>query len=67
MVLYLFKTTFFHHFQVIRTTGFMKGLYEENEMKSDSVKVGLFHLPSAPLLPQTAVSINVISYNGPLI
>ncbi|XP_008290542.1 TRAF3-interacting protein 1 isoform X2 [Stegastes partitus] len=24
--------------EVIRTTGFMKGLYEENEMKSDSVK-----------------------------
>lgn len=28
-----------HHFQVIRTTGFMKGLYGENEMKSDNVKV----------------------------
>lgn len=26
-------------FQVIRTTGFMKGLYGENEMKSDNVKV----------------------------
>lgn len=26
-------------FQIIRTTGFMKGLYGENEMKSDNVKV----------------------------
>lgn len=29
-------------FQVIRTTGFMKGLYGEAEMKSDNVKVNLF-------------------------
>lgn len=28
-----------HHFQVVRTTGFMKGLYGENEMKSENVKV----------------------------
>lgn len=32
-----------HHFQVIRTTGFMKGLYGENEMKSDNVKVSWPH------------------------
>lgn len=25
--------------QIIRTTGFMKGLFEENDMKSDNVKV----------------------------
>nr|XP_020466747.1 TRAF3-interacting protein 1 [Monopterus albus] len=29
---------YLHHFQVIRTTGFMKGLYGDNEMKSDNVK-----------------------------
>lgn len=28
-----------YHLQVIRSTGFMKGLYGENEMKSDNVKV----------------------------
>ena len=37
-------TTFIsRHFQIIRTTGFMKGLYGENEMKSDNVKVRFPH------------------------
>lgn len=33
------ETFISRQFQVIRTTGFMKGLYGENEMKSDNVKV----------------------------
>lgn len=31
--------------QVIRITGFMKGLYTDAEMKSDNVKVGLLGVP----------------------
>ena len=32
----------FSIFQVIKTTGFMKGLFTEAEMNSENVKVGTF-------------------------
>lgn len=46
--------------KVIRTTGFMKGLYTDAEMKSDNVKVGFREVP--PLASISEVSfINCVS------